>query len=363
MKRLRSGYTTGACAAAAAKGAAMLVLSGTPVEQVEIPFPGGTRVIFPVARCFWLDKKRQTGHCSVIKDAGDDPDVTNGAEIVAEVRIENCSSNDIKKITILGGTGIGIITKPGLSLPIGSPAINPVPLKMIEQAVSEALVLYKKNYNDVAVIVSISIPKGEELARYTLNKRLGIVGGLSVLGTTGIVVPVSAAAWTATISSSMDVARASGIQEIVLSTGRTSEKAIENYLGVAEEAYIMMGDYLEYSLKEAAQHNFKKIHLAGMWAKIIKGAMGIPQTHVRHGILEIEAAIGFLRQLTCHSQSLDYLRGANTAREIYERLILHHAEDLIRAVCIAAKEYYQSVSGLTVQVHLIHASGTIIESV
>jgi cobalt-precorrin-5B (C1)-methyltransferase len=361
MKRLRSGYTTGACAAAAAKGAALLVLSGTSVQQVEIPFPGGARVVFPLVRCGWEGQQQQIGVCSVIKDAGDDPDVTNGAEIVAKVQIADISGRNSKKFIILGGAGVGRVTKPGLSVPVGSPAINPVPLKMIEQAVDEALVLYGKSRSRIAVTVTISIPKGEELARLTLNKRLGIIGGLSVLGTTGVVVPISAAAWTATITSSMNVARETGVQEIVLSTGRTSEKAAEKYLGLAEEAYVMMGDYLEYSLQEASHHNFKKIHIAGMWAKILKGAMKIPQTHVRHGALEIENAVDFLCRLT--GRSLDYLRGANTAREIYERLVLHQAKEAISAVCLAAKDYYQSVAGGTVEVHLVHASGAIIESV
>lgn len=361
MKRLRSGYTTGACAAAAAKGAALLVLSGNPVEQVEIPFPDGSRVFFPLAECCLTNQEQHIGICSVIKDAGDDPDVTNGAEIVAEVVIEDNFENGHNKFTILGGTGVGRVTKPGLAVPVGHPAINPVPLKMIEQAVDEALVVYGKSRSCLAVTVTISIPKGEELARMTLNKRLGIVGGLSVLGTTGIVVPISAAAWTATISSSMNVAREAGVDEIVLSTGRTSEKAAEKYLGLAEEAYIMMGDYLEYSLQEASHHNFKNIHIAGMWAKILKGAMKIPQTHVRHGALEIENAVDFLCRLT--GQSLEYLHGANTAREIYERLVLHHAKEIISAVCVAAKDYYQSVSGMTVQVHLVHASGAILATV
>ena len=363
MKRLRSGYTTGACAAAAAKGAALFVLAGAAPAQVDIPFPDDSRVTFPVAGCSWLDQQEHIGCCTVIKDAGDDPDVTNGAEIVAAVQIGGYPTSDNRGLAIRGGQGIGTITKPGLALPIGSPAINPVPLKMIEQAVGEALALYGKNLNDEAVIVTISIPKGEELAGHTLNKRLGIVGGLSILGTTGIVVPISAAAWTATISSAMDVAKAVGVQEIVLSTGRTSERALEECLGFPEEAYVMMGDYLEFSLKEAALRDFRKIHLAGMWAKVMKGAMAIPQTHVRHGALDTEVAIEFLGKLVGCGQTLDYLHGANTVREIYERLKQHQAEEVIEAVCLAAKDYYQSVSGLPVQVHLVHASGKIMASV
>jgi cobalt-precorrin-5B (C1)-methyltransferase len=362
MKKLRSGYTTGACAAAAAKAATLMLIKGVAQAQVDIPFPDGTRVTFQLCACRWSDPTHTATLAAVIKDAGDDPDVTNGAQIEAEVRFTPQPQKQDEQIIIAGGTGIGTVTKPGLAIAVGEPAVNPVPRKMIREAVFEALSLPGTDPNQSLQVI-LSIPNGEELAKKTLNHRLGIVGGLSILGTTGIVRPVSAEAWTATISASMNVAREAGIEEIVLSTGRTSELAVQQQLQLPEEAYVMMGDYLHFSLEDAGKHGFAAIHLAAMWAKVLKGAMRIPQTHVRHGALEIEDAISFLATLGVAPAILDGLSGSNTAREIYERLIAMNGHDLVRKVCCAARDYCQEVSGLPVHVYLIHSSRQIVETV
>lgn len=364
MRKLRSGYTTGACAAAAAKGATLMLTQGMDQEQVTIPFPDGTLVSFTFCACQWSDPAHTSALAAVIKDAGDDPDVTNKARIEATVRFAGDDEVCNEQIGIFGGKGIGTVTKPGLAIPVGEPAINPVPRMMIRAAVTEALAL---STNPASVnrplIVTISIPNGCELAEKTLNHRLGIIGGLSILGTTGIVRPVSAEAWTATISASMDVARSGGAREIVLSTGRTSELAVQQQLRLPAEAFVMMGDYLHFSLVDARKHGFIAIHLAAMWAKVLKGAMRIPQTHVRHGALEIEDAIAFLATLGASPVITRKLVGSNTAREIYERLISMEAHDLIRKVCGAARDYCQEVSGLPVTVYLVHSSRQIVESV
>ena len=293
MKRrqLRSGYTTGACAAAAAKAAAMLLMSSElgiqsleKILSVEIPFPDGSRVKFKIQDS---RVKIQDGHltatASVIKDAGDDPDVTNGAEIVAEVKLIEQQNHKTTALlhycatglAIKGGKGVGVVTKPGLSVPVGEPAINPVPRKMIKEAVMEAIIeqqgsrtAEQQDEKTTAALlrycatapleITISVTNGEKLAKKTLNQRLGIMGGISILGTTGIVKPISAEAWTATIISSMDVAKAMGRGEIVLSAGRSSEKAHVEKFGLPQESYIMMGDYLEFALLEAKNMNSKK---------------------------------------------------------------------------------------------------------
>jgi len=364
-KRLRSGYTTGACAAAAAKGATQALLSGQALATVEIPLPDASRVEFALCRCVVAEL---WALASVVKDAGDDLDVTNGAEIVATARrldnhriTGNCVpvKND-KRLIICGGQGVGTVTKPGLAVPVGEPAINPVPRRMIQEAVTEAL--DQENVTDRFEIV-ISVPAGEELAKKTLNQRLGIVSGLSILGTTGIVHPVSAAAWTATIEASMAVARAAGITEVVLSTGRTSERGAQQLLALPEEAYAMMGDYLEFSLRAAARQGFKKIHLAGMWAKVMKAAMGIPQTHVRHGAMEATEAVRFLGTLGVQAEVLANLAGVNTAREIYTRLTGMDRQDIIAAVCGAAKEFAEQTSGLLVSVYLVEANTKVVANV
>jgi cobalt-precorrin-5B (C1)-methyltransferase len=353
-RRLRSGYTTGACAAAAAKAAVLLLLGRPRPELVEIPFPDGSRHAFAVHHC---EVKSGQAWASVIKDAGDDPDVTNGAEIKASasflpegkipvdgVRLEQTG------IFLCGGAGVGRVTKKGLAVKVGEPAINPVPRRMILAAVLEALATAAGK----TVQVEISVPRGEELAEKTLNNRLGIVGGISILGTTGIVRPVSAEAWTATIEASLSVAKEAGLTEVVLSTGRTSEKGVQTLLTLPEEAYAMMGDYLEFSLLAAARNGFTTIHLAGMWAKIMKAALEIPQTHVRHGALEVADGLALLARLGADSSLLARLKEVNTAREIYERLHAQGRNDLIRAVCEAAKRYAQKVSGLPVLVYLVN---------
>ena len=281
-KRLRSGFTTGSCAAAAAKAAAFALVHGACPKNIEIPFPDGSRKSFAIHNC---KISEGSATASVIKDAGDDPDVTNRAEIQASISSGHLPFAPgraivLGDILLCGGKGIGTVTKPGLAIEVGQPAINPVPRQMIVDSVQEIITAQK-------ITVTISIPRGEELAEKTLNKRLGILGGLSILGTTGIVRPISADAWTATIKASLDVAKEAGLADVVLSTGRTSEKGAQQLLHLPEEAYAMMGDYLEFSLKEAAIRKFKTIHLSGMWAKIMKAALRIPQTHVRNGALEV----------------------------------------------------------------------------
>lgn len=398
-KGLRSGYTTGACAAAATKAAAMLLLQGQWARgkrQVEIPFPYGSRVSFKIHNSELITHdSKLVARSSIIKDAGDDPDVTNGAEIIAEVRLTeqhkqvgDCSRftgaaiesglSPTSSIIIKGGAGVGIATKPGLPVPVGEAAINPVPRKMIREAVMEALSesadarkrgsAEAKNLqtselpNFRTVEITISATDGEKLAKKTLNSRLGIVGGISILGTTGIVRPISSEAWTATITSSMDVAKAMGHDEIVLSAGRASELAHMKKYKLPEECYAMMGDYLEFSLLEARRHGFKKIHLCAQWAKMLKIAMSTPQTHVRHGALDTKRAVGFLNTLGIN---VPHALQFNTAREILDFIISSSpsSHSPFSRVCSAAKKYASGViSGLPVIAHLVSYEGDIITS-
>ncbi len=364
-KKMRSGYTTGACAAAAAKAAVLLVLEPRVLEQrglnsVDIPFPDGGRVEFRIHDLKLGNKGR--GHAataSVIKDAGDDPDVTHGAEIVAEARLAGARPGP-PQVIINGGRGVGTVTKPGLPVPVGEPAINPVPKKMIRDAVLEAVDSIRGGRRLAPVIeLTISVPKGGELAGKTLNARLGITGGISILGTTGIVRPVSAEAWTATITASMDVAVATGREEIVLSAGRASEKAHMKRYNFPEESYILMGDYLEYSLLEAVKHDFRKIHLCAQWAKMLKIAMATPQTHVRFGAIDIKRAVGFLAEMNIGLNSRNFrFREFNTAREIFEYIVAGNAGAVnnppLQKVCNAARKYAEEIaSGIPVKAYLV----------
>lgn len=341
-KRLRSGYTTGACAAAAAKAAVLGLLGRPNPGRVEIPFPDGSRHSFELCRF-------SGGLATVVKDAGDDPDVTNGAEIGAEARWLDDSADE--RVVLVNGPGVGVVTKPGLSAAVGGPAINPVPRRMIRAAVAEALA--ESDSGEGPIELRIFVRDGEVLAEKTLNRRLGVVGGLSILGTTGIVRPVSAKAWTDTIEASLRVARAVGLNEVLLATGRTSEAAVQQRLALPEEALVMMGDYLHYALEAAARHGFERIHLAGMWAKLVKAALAVPQTHVRNGVLETGQAAALLADLGLDSETAAALAKANTAREIYDRLRADGRVELITAVCRRARAQAARWSGLPVVVYLV----------
>ncbi len=355
--KLRSGFTTGACAAAAAKGA-LLLLFGVTADSVTIPFPGGERHGFALHGHGVHDGQARV---AVIKDGGDDPDVTNGAEIIALVKEQQKCGEERALLSFRGGPGVGRVTKPGLPVPVGEPAINPVPRQMIKEAVREAFA--DRGYRPFPLVVTISVTDGDQLARKTPNHRLGIVGGLSILGTTGIVRPVSAKAWTDTIEASMRVARAAGLERVLLATGRTSEAAAQQLLGLPEEGLVMMGDYLEYALQAAARHGFTRIYLAGMWAKVLKCALRIPQTHVRNGALEVGQAVDLLGRLGLPSGLAAELSTANTAREILVRLRQQGYGELILAVCRAARRYGREVSGLAVEVLLVTSEEGVIAHV
>lgn len=353
-RTLRSGYTTGACAAAAARAACMAILLQKRIRSVDTTFPDNTTVTFDVT----IDQlTTHTATAAVIKDAGDDPDVTNGARITADVEISRIGKGD-HTVEILGGKGVGVVTKPGLAVAVGLPAINPVPLHMIRANISETLKDHGRE--DISVRVCINVPDGVELAKKTLNARLGIIGGISILGTTGIVRPISAEAWTATIQSSLDVAQAGGVEEIVLSTGRTSEKCIQRTMNPPEEALVMMGDYLHFALREVRKYSFRKIHMATMWAKLLKGAMGYEHTHVRHGVLDTERICDFFRDHGVDDSIVKLISNTNTAREIYEILMFNNANHIIEFVCDLTAREYKGISGIDTVIHLVDSHGKLI---
>ncbi|MDA8078845.1 MAG: cobalt-precorrin-5B (C(1))-methyltransferase CbiD [Nitrospiraceae bacterium] len=363
-KKLRSGYTTGACAAAAAKAAVALLLGAEVCmlkhDGVEIPFPDGSRVKFPIHYLGIADSfSGLVASASVIKDAGDDPDVTNGAEIMASARGIAGSGDAGGAIVLKGGRGVGRATKPGLPIPVGEPAINPVPRKMIREAVAEALLQFGKPAGS-SIEITISVPEGEKLAMKTLNARLGIIGGISILGTSGIVRPLSADAWTSSITVAMDVAKATGVEEIVLSVGRVSEKAHMKRYTLPVEAYVMMGDYFEFSLIDAKKHAFKRIHISAHWAKMLKISMSTPQTHVRHGAIDLQKGVEHLNRMGIAAPKA---REFNTAREVYDYLIATYVSfvPMLREVCCAAKRYAEGITGgIPTITHLVSYEGEII---
>jgi len=311
-KELRYGFTTGACAAAAAKGAALMLREQQIVDEVEITLPAG------ITKSFRLHGQKivnGSASCYVIKESGDDPDVTNGAEIHVSVKIDFLAP---QRIILEGGLGIGRVTKPGLAVKVGEWAINPVPRVMILEVVKEVFAMRCIPHTLTA---TVSIPNGEELAKKTLNARLGVVGGLSILGTTGIVKPVSASAWTDTIDTAIDVALACGCEPVVLSTGRASEIQAQSYLGgegYKEESFILMGDHVGHALRSCERKGIKKAVLAAQFAKLLKIACGHEQTHVSASELDLRLLHEWLSAAPRTSHLTPHVLGANTARQVLE---------------------------------------------
>jgi cobalt-precorrin-5B (C1)-methyltransferase len=275
--RLRRGWTTGACAAAGARAAYEALLTGCFPDPVTITLPNGMRPSFALALA---ERGQEFARAGIIKDAGDDPDVTHGALVIAKVTPGPAHSG----VAFRAGEGVGTVTRPGLPLAPGEPAINPAPRAQIKAAIDEAARLFGAPGD---AIVEISIPGGEEIARRTLNARLGISGGLSILGTTGIVVPFSCAAWIDTIHRGIDVARASHIDHIAGSTGATSEAAIKALHCMPDIALIEMGDFAGGMLKYLRPHPIPKVTIAGGFAKMTKLGQGLLDLHSGRGAVDV----------------------------------------------------------------------------
>jgi cobalt-precorrin-5B (C1)-methyltransferase len=277
--------------------------------MAEIELPGGGRPSFAVAIC---ESDGASATAGIVKDAGDDPDITHGALVKATVRRGAPGSG----IVFRGGEGVGMVTKPGLALSPGEPAINPVPRQMIRLAIEDAAGRYGAALDDL--IVEISIPGGEVLAKKTLNSRLGILGGLSILGTTGIVVPFSCAAWIHSIHRGIDVARAGGLEHIAGSTGSSSEAAVQRLYELPEAALIEMGDFAGGMLKYLRQHPIPRVTIAGGFAKMTKLGQGLLDLHSKRGRVDNEWLAGQLRNAGGSTELCALARQANTAQHVLE---------------------------------------------
>lgn len=311
--QLREGFTTGTAAAAATKCALQLLFGGSPLRPISVTLPGARVLELPMHR------HRQEGKvsvCSVIKDGGDDPDVTHGAEIGSRVRILGATDGSTE-IVIKAGQGVGRVTKPGLPVEVGEPAINPVPRQMIQWAVEEVLDSFGADKAQ-RIEVEIFVTEGEALAKKTLNARLGIVGGLSILGTTGIVRPLSHRAYKETIESALSVAQAAGA-ELVFSTGGKSESFARRLLNhLPEESFVQIADFYGFSLKAAAGSGFTKVTHAVFIGKLIKMAMGLYYTHASSRNMDL-GILGKIARETMGSEDLsERLVRANTARHCLE---------------------------------------------
>lgn len=331
---LRTGFTTGTSATAATKAALLTLISSQIYNTIDIALPKGKIVKLKIAWTIY-SPNRQSVTSAVIKDAGDDPDVTHGAEICSTVTLTRQKG----LIEIDGGYGVGRVTRPGLGLEIGHAAINPVPKKMIEQVVLDAAKFILTNKG---IKVIISVPKGIELAKKTDNPRLGIIGGISILGTTGIVFPYSTSSFAASIRQSLDVAISLGTEVVVLTTGGRSEDYIKNlYKSLPDYAFIQMGDFSGYTIKQCANRNIKKIIIAGFIGKLSKMAMGIKQTHVRGSHVSMDYMANLASLCVNSKNIINDIKNANTARHVSEIIIQNNVKNFFDLLC---KQVYLEMS-------------------
>jgi cobalt-precorrin-5B (C1)-methyltransferase len=322
---LRKGYTTGTSATAATKAALIRLLSGKDVDCVEVTLPKGGKIII---RIEWTQVGNKSVTCAVTKDGGDDPDATHGAQILSTVSL----NEDIGTITVNGGKGVGRVTKPGLGLPIGAAAINPVPTKMIKTAALEVVGGLIKTKG---ITIMISVPMGESIAYKTDNPRLGILGGISILGTTGIVIPYSTASFAASIRQSIDVALAMGVDTVALTTGGRSEEFIKKYFddNLPDHSLIQMGDFVGYAIRQCRIKQVRNVVIAGFIGKLTKIAMGVKQTHVKGSRVDMVFMANLARDCGCSANILSKIMYANTARHVQEIITENGISDYFDMIC------------------------------
>ena len=308
----RSGFTTGACSAAAARAATLALLSGETPASVCVHLPNGHDVDFPILEGAVAD---DAARAVIVKDAGDDPDATNGAHITAEVRRLPGQAGEI---VLKGGAGVGTVTREGLGLEVGGPAINPVPRRNIRDNVRSAA-------GDLLAVdgleVTISVSGGEEMAKKTLNSRLGILGGISILGTTGIVRPYSTAAFRASVVQAVEVAARQGQTSVVFTTGGRSEKfAMQQLPELAESCFVQMGDFVKAAFIAAIKTRMSRVYVGAMAGKLTKMSQGLTVTHAWRAEIDRDLLADCAQEVGAARDLVEAIRAAETARFAAERL-------------------------------------------
>jgi cobalt-precorrin-5B (C1)-methyltransferase len=349
---LRRGWTTGTCATAAAKAAYVALLTGEFPDPVEVTLPRGERPSFALAVA---RKDATSATAGVVKDAGDDPDVTHGALVLATVRVAAPGSG----VVFRAGAGVGTVTRAGLPVPPGEPAINPVPRRMMRDAIAEVAAA-AHGAGDVEV--EIAVEDGERLAAKTLNGRLGIVGGLSILGTTGIVVPYSCAAWIASIHRGIDVARAAGLTHIAGATGSNSEQAVQKFHRLPEIALIDMGDFVGGMLKYLRQHPVARVTIAGGVGKMTKLAQGLLDLHSKRGSVDLVALAGLAKTAGGSDALARLIIESNTAAEAFGHAVAEGVAlggEVARAARRAAMDVVTG-RGIDIEIALFDRGGELV---
>ena len=324
---LRKGYTTGTCAQGAAKASAMMLITGKPIEGVEVETPSGVSLFLPI-----IDPEigNDYAKCGVIKDSGDDPDITQGIKIYATVRFSTSLG-----VTIRGGEGVGIVTKPGLAVPVGEYAINPTPREMILREVSCLLP------DDQGLEVIITVPNGEALAERTFNPRLGIIGGISILGTTGIVEPRSIEAYKTSLSLQLDVLKAEGRGKATFVLGYVGERFSKKVLGLADDSIVKIGDHVGFMLEQCVEKGIEEVLLIGHIGKLVKVANGQFNTHNRFGDRRIETIAHHALRCGAGREIIEAILRETTAEAtipiLRENGLMKVFDDILREVVLRAR--------------------------
>lgn len=349
---LRTGYTTGTTASAATKAALYALITGKEVQEVTVSLPKNKTAVLKIK---WTKIEPGKVTAAAVKDGGDDPDVTHGAEICSTVSL----NKNAGQVSIDGGKGVGRVTKPGLGLEIGKAAINPTPRKMLEQAVREAAAEQLKSRG---VDVVISVPTGEEIAKKTDNPRLGIMGGISILGTTGIVLPYSTASFAASIRQSLDVAIAAGADTAVLTTGGRSEDFAKAMFDLPEHCFVQMGDFAGYSIKQCADKKIRKAIIAGFIGKLTKMAAGVKQTHVKGSHVNMEFMARLAQECKAPPAVIEEIKKANTARHVSEIINKAGIAGYYDLMCKRAHEqmHAHAKGGLDIEVIMFEFDGKVV---
>ena len=351
--KLRSGYTTGACATATALAAARLLLTGKSSLNMSILLPRGQHVEFKLTNCRLLDTN--SARADTIKDAGDDPDATHGATVFSVVEL-----SDLPGVRFHAGEGVGTVTRTGLSIGIGEPAINPVPRKMISEHLQETAneQMFKGGFE-----VSVGVENGENIALRTMNGRLGILGGLSILGTTGIVRPYSCAAYIASIHQSIDVASANDITHIAAATGSTSESFVQNQLGMPEIAVVEMGDFAGAVLKHLRKVPMDKLTICGGFGKISKLASGHQSLHSKDASIDFGFLMQQAAELGGNKNLLEQIASSNTSLEALQQCQQHDIP-LAHRLCELARKHALAVchNSCDIEVYAIGKDGVCVGS-
>ena len=341
--KLRTGFTTGTCASAASVAALLAIMHQKKIESVDVILPKRSKINIKIASCQFSNK---TARCSVIKDAGDDPDVTHGAEIFVDLTLTDKADS----IEIDGGEGVGRITKPGLGLEIGAAAINPVPKKMIKENVSQ---IAKDLLNKKGIKIIITVPKGKELAVKTDNPRLGIIDGISILGTSGIVIPYSTASFAASIRQALDVTVAMKDDSVVLTTGGRSEDFSRNIITLPEHCFIQMGDFSGYAIEQCAKKKIKKAYVVGFIGKFSKIATGVKQTHVKGSKVDMNFLAKIAQKYNADKNTIEKIKKANTARHVLEIVSENKLEKFFDGICSEVYKHLRDQSEMKVEIDAI----------